>query len=257
MSREFHNVRVSKVIQGKKGPFAPECRNDAGQTFFIDNRLYDTARLQQGMTIPCVQAVVQKPNPNGRPSADYYVLDVPLRPQVEWAKWQTEGPDGKGLYETKAGDAVGLSFGCFGCGQQIVAPEDVLKIKGGCVWTWGEPEALEPYGRPIYNRAKDVDCLQAACTKCGANMGTYYPQPYADDEDNKPFPCYKLTFQRGSKNDPEYVAQHLVLLGDEDEVTQEMRRLAEGGAPVRSTRVDADTHEVAKQLRAMAFGDKE
>jgi hypothetical protein len=255
-SREYANVRVTRILIGRKTG-QPFCKgeNESGVKFHFSQRLFNAGELTVGSVVT-VQAI--PPDPRGAPEFrdECRVIDIKQLPMpgVSWAKWQESGLNGEGLPETQPGqEGVELSFGCVRCGTQLVGPQDIFKIKGGCIWTCGAPATLQPYGDVAWNQFKGVNISQARCVRCRANVGAYYEQAYKDAERGKSFPCYKLAFRRERVNGTVgYHAQHLVLLGDKAQVQTTLTRLKRAGnGLVIAARVSDETYSLAQQLREM------
>eukprot|EP00049_Salpingoeca_infusionum_P010618 m.183563 g.183563 ORF g.183563 m.183563 type:complete len:542 (-) comp14693_c1_seq1:166-1791(-) len=142
-----------------------------------------------------------------------------------------------------------LAFQCFVCGTSLLRKRDVYKIKGGSIWTNGKPRTLRPGMIPNFNKAKNVPIYQAFCSSCDSNLGTYYPEPYASEDDpQRTFPCFKLTYKHERKADGKQVP-HLVIDpkygADVDEL------LWKTGALSLSVRVSQDTFSIAEKLRRL------
>lgn len=191
--------------------------------------------------------------------------------QVSWAPWQ----DGRknlvqSIPDTAPGsDHDGIEFGCWRCGNNILQPEAIHRIKSTAVWT----NTAELSGVIIdegirYNKWKRCDIQNVRCQRCGGDFGTHYAEPYYDSDTKQlisgtqqVFPCIKVTTNREMRDGekPDIVA---VLLGDDMGVVrdaiahlqpsaewQTVKHLATGG------RVDADVHRMRQQ--AMLARDRE
>jgi hypothetical protein len=263
-SQEFRDVKLTRL------KFSPSSRKDIGEGMDSEDRKFHFPALvvlRAGDTIAKgtkVTVQARPPDPGDKHSDTWRVIDI-KNPNSDrrWSDWQRLGlvkmkceSKSFGLPDTKPREFVALVFGCSNCGTIVIEPDDIFKIKGGCIWTKGTPkqDTVEPYNPGSeWNRVKDTMVQFARCTCCHANVGSYYPDPYKSDKDGKTFPCYKLTFRRTVKEDSLYVAQHLVLCGAQSDVVAELERLYAGGNGILSSvRTNVESHETMQQLQQTA-----
>jgi hypothetical protein len=163
-----------------------------------------------------------------------------------WDKWQTD----TALPETDGGQQQpDVAFACYHCGSQVVAAQNIFKLKGGAIWTKKNPPDVQPYGAVFRNPSKNVNCQQLSCRVCHNNVGTWYPEPYDGLEDEKEFPCAKLVYARAVGRGK---AQHTVLVGEKDKVLAELSQVSGG---LKSTvAVNKQTHDAVEAMRAQVAG---
>lgn len=173
------------------------------------------------------------------------------RSSVEWnASWQV-GAEAIKLPNTRALSKHTITFGCFQCGSEIVADEDVYKIQNSAIWTHALPASLKE-GKAFFNRHKNVHAYSANCRKCNFSLGTIYPERYQDAEPEKLFPCAKLTYVRERRSDDALLHSLVVLAESEQAAEIAMSRLVladdEVTMPTSNVRVTSHTWELMQQV---------
>jgi hypothetical protein len=176
------------------------------------------------------------------------VAHVPVSSSMEWDTWQV-GAGSIKLPNTAALSKHTITFGCFQCGSEILADDDVYKIKNAAIWTNDLPSSLKE-GKQFFNRQKNVHGYSAHCRKCNFNMGTIYREPYEDAAPELGFPCAKLTYVRERRSDDTLLHGLVVLAESKKEAEIALSRLVlnDDGATKSNVRVTSHTWELMQQL---------
>ena len=164
-----------------------------------------------------------------------------------WESWQT-GPDQLRLPNTHPTSQHTVSFACWRCGAEIVAADDIFKLKDGCVWTNRLPPTLQR-GEQFENPSKGVG-HQAHCKHCSYGIGAIYDQPWPGCDPDRELPCAKLTHIRERKRDG-VLLNSVVLRGNsraEVELALSQQELSDVGQGI-GVRTTQASWELTQQLK--------
>lgn len=118
---------------------------------------------------------------------------------MNWSPWQL-GENAIELPSTAGGSRHnGVKFACFRCGSDLVSSDQVYRFRNGAVWSNCLPSSVvKESNSPIYNKFKKCNMFPVKCRQCNLNCGQLFPDRYEPDpedaDEDKPFPCVKLTY---------------------------------------------------------------
>lgn len=230
------DVEVKEFWRDKKSQQHGNGLYRGAQVFLPACLLDQHPELKEGRGKKFKMLIEQGKDPRKSP---WVAKDVVTEADVPWDDWRLA----QKLPETEGAAAQPqLSFGCYKCGQQVLSPAEVFKIKGGAIWTTANPANVRPSGSEFYNIPKRGWARQATCRHCGFNIGAWYLSRYETCEDAKVFPCARLLYSRAVG---EGRSQKLAVLGDRQVIEEEIRRHRQG----TSAAITQLTHEILESLR--------
>ena len=269
-SNKVKGVRATVISVNRSGWATARVTSRATNHSGVSVALSDTISImakfgfRRGDEVRCT---VVPPKRSSRGSETWFAIAaqpyVARESQMSWAPWQ----DGKknlvqSIPDTAPGsDHTGIGFACWRCGNGIVPPEHIHRIKSTAVWTnTAELSGIIIDEEVRHNKWKRCDIQNVRCLKCRCDFGTFYLEPYYDSdtgglrsEAEQVFPCIKVTTNRELK-DGDTLDIVAVLSGDDQGVVMDaiaqlqpsaewasLKHLATGG------RVDADVHRMRQQ----------
>jgi hypothetical protein len=133
---EAFEIRISAVFNTRDGKPAAKGVDISNPKREVFINLRDSWMGKKKVKPGAMLQVLAVPPADARHRA-WVVVDIPIQrqPGVTFEDWQTQ----ERLPETTINDPIrSISIGCAGCGATLLHPCDILKFKGGCIWTRGE-----------------------------------------------------------------------------------------------------------------------